>query len=71
MTKKEHLRRMKIRLAALKQHAKPRNPVTGRSALVESAGRASGRRREGDSAWGLEMSLQRWYPTKNIIVEGQ
>ena len=71
MTKTEHLRRMKIRLAALKRHARARNPVTGRSLLAESAGRASGRMREGDSAWGLELALQRWYPVVKVYGESQ
>ena len=59
---REHLRRLRIRLAALRRHKAARDPVTGKSALAVAAGQASGRRREGDRAWGLEWALRRWYP---------
>ena len=38
-----------------------RDAATGKSALAVSAGKASGRKREGDRAWGLEAALRRWY----------
>ena len=62
ISKREHIRRMRIRLAALRRHAAARDPSTGRSLLAVAAGRASAIRREGDRAWGLEMALKRWAP---------
>ncbi len=60
--RREHIRRMRIRLAALRRHAAARDPVTGKSSLAVAAGKASGRRRQGDRAWGLEYAMRRWYP---------
>ena len=57
---REHARRLKLRLAALKRHAAARGP-DGRSELAVAAGKASARQRDGDRAWGLEMALKRWY----------
>ena len=59
---REHVRRMRIRLAALRRHQAARDPLTGKSSLAVAAGQASGRQREGDRAWGLESALRRWYP---------
>ncbi len=59
---REHIRRMRIRLAALRRHAAARDPVTGKSSLAVAAGKASGRRRICDRAWGLEYAMRRWYP---------
>ena len=59
---RERVRRMRIRLAALRRHAYAHDPVTGKSALAVAAGQASGRQREGDRAWGLESALKRWHP---------
>ena len=59
---REHVRRMRIRLAALRRHEAARDPATGKSALAVAAGQDSGRKREGDRAWGLEWALKRWYP---------
>ncbi len=59
---REHIRRLRIRLAALRRHADARDPFTGKSALAVAAGQASGRQREGDRAWGLESALKRWHP---------
>ena len=56
---RERVRRMRIRLAALKRHAAARNPNTGKSELAVAAGKASGRTREGDKAFGLELALRR------------
>jgi len=58
---REHVRRLKIRLAALKRHAKAKDPQTGKSELAVAAGRASGRTREGDKAFGLDLALKRWH----------
>ena len=58
---RERVRRMRIRLAALKRHAAAKGP-DGKSELAVSAGKASGRQREGDHAFGLELALRRWYP---------
>lgn len=60
--RREHIRRLRIRLAALKRHALARDPYTGKSLLAVAAGKASGIQREGDSVWGLEMALRRWDP---------
>ena len=57
---REHVRRMRIRLAALKRHAAARGR-DGKSDLAVAAGRASARGRQDNSAWGLEMSIRRWY----------
>ena len=59
---REHVRRLKIKAAALRRHQAAKDPLTGKSTLAQSAGRASGRRREGDRAWALEMAIRRWYP---------
>lgn len=67
---RERARRLKIRLAALKRHAAARDPVSGKSTLAVDAGHASGRKRDGDSAWGLEMSLKRWYPGEDDHRKG-
>ena len=67
---RERIRRMRIRLAALKRHAAARDPATGKSRLAVDAGRVSGRGRRGDAAWGLGMSLRRWYPHDNNKKEG-
>jgi hypothetical protein len=60
---REHLRRLRIRLAALKRQRAARDPVTGKSTLAVAAGRASAKYREGDQAWGLELAIKRWYRT--------
>ncbi len=60
--RREHVRRMRIRLAALRRHAAARDPLTGKSSLAVAAGKASGRRRIGGRAWGLEYAMRRWYP---------
>ena len=60
--RREHVRRLKLRLAALRRHAALRDAVTGKSALAVAAGRASAVHREGDCAWALSMALRRWYP---------
>lgn len=59
---REHVRRLRIRLAALRRHQEVRDPATGKSELAVAAGKASARKREDDRAWGLEMALRRWYP---------
>jgi hypothetical protein len=61
ISREERARRLRIRLAALKRHAAARGR-DGKSKLAVAAGRASGRSRQDDSAWGLEMSLRRWHP---------
>ena len=58
---REHVRRLRIRLAALRRHAAARGP-DGKSTIAVDAGRSSARRRLGDSAWGLEQAIRRWYP---------
>ena len=62
--KREHVRRKRIRLAALKRHAAARGR-DGKSELAVAAGRASARGRHDDEAWGLEMALRRWHPRTN------
>lgn len=57
---RERVRRLRIRLAALQRHARARGP-DGKLILAVRAGQASGRRRAGDSAWGLALALRRWY----------
>jgi hypothetical protein len=59
---RERIRRLRIRLAALRRHEAARNPITGKSDLAVAAGQASGRKREGDRVWGLESALKRWHP---------
>ncbi len=59
---REHVRRMRIKLAALRRHEAARDPATGKSTLAVAAGQASGRIREGDRVWGLESALKRWHP---------
>ena len=61
---REHVRRMRIRLAALRRHEAARDPHSGKSTLAVAAGQASGKRREGDKAWALEMALRRWHPSE-------
>ena len=61
---RERRRRLRIKLAALRRHQAARDPLTGKSSLAVAAGQASGRRREGDRAWGLEYALKRWHPSK-------
>ncbi len=63
-SRREHIRRMRIRLAALRRHETARDPETGKSSLAVAAGKASGRRRKGDRVWGLQNALHRWYPTE-------
>ena len=58
---REHVRRLKIKLAALKRHAAARDPATGKSTLAVTAGRASAKQREGDRAWGLALAIKRWH----------
>jgi hypothetical protein len=59
--KREHLRRLRIRLAALKRHAAARDPATGKSTLAVDAGRASAKVSEGHRAWGLGLAIKRWH----------
>ena len=59
---RERVRRMRIKLAALRRHEAARDPTTGKSVLAVAAGQASGRKREGDRVWGLESALKRWHP---------
>ena len=61
---REDIRRMRIRLAALRRHEAARNPVSGKSSLAVKAGKISGQKRRGDRAWGLENALKRWYPKR-------
>ena len=61
---RERLRRMRIRLAALRRHQAARGP-DGKSELAVAAGKSSGRSREDDRAWGLGMAIRRWYPEPN------
>ena len=60
--KREHVRRLRIRLAALKRHEAARDPLTGKSTLAVIAGKASGVSREGDRSFGLALALKRWWP---------
>ncbi len=60
-TDRERVRRLRLRLAALKRHAAARGE-DGKSTLAVAAGKASGASREADTAWGLELALRRWYP---------
>ena len=62
LEKREHALRLRIRLAALERHGAAKDPVTGKSELAVSAGKASAKERKGNSAWGLRMALNRWYP---------
>ena len=62
LQKRQHARRLRIRLAALERHGAAKDPVTGKSELAVSAGKASAKERKGNSAWGLRMALNRWYP---------
>ena len=62
---RERVRRMRIRLAALRRHAAAKDPNTGKSELAVLAGKASARQREGDVAWGLDMAIKRWYPSES------
>ena len=64
--RRERGRRLKIRLAALKGHRAARDPITGKSELAVSAGRASGRQRVEDSTWGLENAIKRWYGASEL-----
>ncbi len=61
---REHIRRMRIRLAALRRHEAARDPVSGKSSLAVKAGIISGQKRKGDRAWGLQNALKRWYPKR-------
>ena len=55
--KREHTPRLKLRLAALKRHAAARGP-DGKSELTVAAEKASGRPRQGDRAWALDMGIR-------------
>lgn len=68
---RERLRRLRIRLAALRRHAAARDPATGKSALAIAAGLVSGRQREGDRVWGLECALKRWHPSPGHQQDGK
>jgi len=59
---RDRVRRLRIRLAALRRHEAARNPITGKSDLAVAAGQASERKREGDRVWELESALKRWHP---------
>ena len=50
------------RLAALRRHAAARG-ADGKSELAVAAGKASGKTREGDRAWALDMAIKRWHGT--------
>jgi len=63
---REGVRRLRIRLAALRRHAAARDPLTGKSELAVAAGRSSGRQRQGDRAWGLEWALKRWHRPEQV-----
>ena len=68
---RERVRRLRIRLAALRRHAAARDPSTGKSTIAVAAGQASGREREGDRAWGLEWALKRWHPKLSETQNGK
>ena len=61
---RERVRRLRIRLAALRRHAAARGP-DGRSELAVAAGKASGIAREGDKVWALDMAIRRWHPEQS------
>jgi hypothetical protein len=67
---REHLRRMRIRLAALERHRAARDPATGKSTLAVTAGRASAKGREGDQVWGLRLALKRWHGIDGHLDSG-
>ena len=69
-TERERVRRLRIRLAALRRHEAARDPITGKSDLAVAAGQASGRKREGDRVWGLESALKRWHPKTYEKADG-
>lgn len=58
---REHVRRLKLRLAMLQRHRNALDPLTRKSALATAAGKKSALAREGDTLWGLSMSLLRWH----------
>lgn len=60
LSERERVRRMRIRLAALKRHQAARGP-DGRSTLAVSAGQRGAATRQGDSVWGLALALKRWH----------
>ena len=60
--RRNHVRKMKIKASALRRHANAKDPLTGKSFLAQTAGRASALQREGDSAWGVSMAIRRWHP---------
>ena len=64
---REHVRRLKIRAAALERHQRLRDPHTGKSALAVSAGKRSGQQRQGDRAWAVRMAIKRWYPEDDNV----
>ena len=66
---RERVRRMRIRLAALRRHAAARDQFTGKSELAVTAGKASGRARQGDKAFGLELALRRWHPENGLKLQ--
>ena len=68
---REKVRRLRIRLAALRRHQAARDPLTGKSTLAVAAGQVSGRQREGDRVWGLEWALKRWHPSEQPKQEDQ
>ncbi len=61
--RREHGRRLKIRLVALRRHAAARGP-DGKSELAVAAGKSSARQRAGDTAWGLDLAIRRWHGVK-------
>ena len=58
---RERIRRLRIRLAALRRHAVAKGP-DGRSELAVAVGKKSGAARAGDRVFGLELALKRWHP---------
>ena len=63
---REHVRRLKIKAAALERHRASRGP-DGKSLLAVEAGRASGVKRLGDKGWAVRMAIRRWYPDTKAI----
>ena len=63
---RERVRRMRIRLAALRRHAAAREP-DGKSELAVAAGKKSVATREGVRVFGLELALRWWHPSDDGV----
>ncbi len=68
LSETERIRRMRLRLAALRRHAEAKDPTTGKSRLAQAGGRKAGQKaveRAGcGTILGLSLAMARWHPRR-------